>query len=549
MNSCETLPTLGTIPPIYTGRSWPAQQARWVYPATASKTKTAKTISTWRADVAPLSYLLLLGLLLRVALFAVAWHHSPDLASLYHGDTPGYLEPAKSLLSHGAFANQGVPELVRTPGYPLLLSLGVALGHVEAVTISLQMLLSLVTIVVIYRLTRSLTGSRPAAIAAGLFLAVEPMSLIYTSYLSTETLFTCLLVLMVAALVRYDRSHSFAMLTVAAALLATATLVRPISYFLPPVIALALLGRAYWRVESRLRCAVAALVFLVVAHGPAVAWQARNWAVAGYGGFSAISSVNLYFFQAASIVAHQQHQSLEAMQREMGIHDFVGLYEGDPKVRGDRQVENFRFMQREASRLIHQHPWVYANIHLRGLIKLMLDPGASDLLVLIDRFPSGLMRERPMDSGILAVVRHILRQTPAELCSKALLAIVPAVIYLAAAFGCLRCLGRWNWNLTLVMLVAGYLWIVAGGPTGIARLRHPVMPLACVASGIGIAEVLRWRAARRRDDHPRDNNQTTKQREAQRPGRIAAASRPAPSLIGIPAWTQQRPLEPTPQFV
>ena len=158
---------------------------------------------------------------------------------MHQADTNSYLEPARSLLSRGDFSRQGVPELLRTPGYPLLLTAGVALGHVEVVTVALQMLLGLITIVVIFRLTRSLTGSRPAAIAAGLLLAVEPLSLIYTSYLMAETLFTCLLVLMIAALASYDRSNSFAQLTVAALLLAAATLVRPITYFLPPVIAMA----------------------------------------------------------------------------------------------------------------------------------------------------------------------------------------------------------------------------------------------------------------------------------------------------------------------
>jgi hypothetical protein len=479
------------------------------------KTKIAWLKSNLRGDWAPLAGILLLALVTRVAMFAITWHNFPDLAVLHTVDTASYLEPAKSLLSRGDFSQQGMPELVRTPGYPLLLSAGIALGHVEVVTFALQTLLSLITVGVIYRLARSLTSSGQVATIAGLLLAIEPLSVTYSSWMASETLFTCLLVLMIAALASYGRSNSIAQLTVAAAVLAAATLVRPISYFLPPVIALALFGRGLWRFDSRLRSAAAALLFLIVSFGPTAGWQVRNWAVAGYGGFSAITDWNLYFFQGASVLAYQKHQSLDATYAEMGNRwgklgdEFYALH---PELRLAGQAETFRFMRREGSRLVRQHPLTYAQIHLRGLAMLLLNPGAADLLALMNLIPENQAESHPIDTGILAIFRRMHRESPTLLYTNLLLAAGLGILYSAAALGLVSSLGRWSWGLTVLVLMVGYLVTISGGPTGIPRLRHPVMPLACLLSGIGITAALRWRT-----DRPRNNGRRAVDRRAKRP--------------------------------
>ncbi|HTU26092.1 MAG TPA: glycosyltransferase family 39 protein [Pirellulales bacterium] len=500
MNPSETRPAANEIISFTVGE---AGNVRHHASGEAPPPRPAVPKFNWRLE-RPLGWILLAGLLLRLALFGAVWLHSPDLSATHYPDSSGYLDPAASLVAHGEFSRGGVPELLRTPGYPLLLAIGTALGHVELVTVLLQTLLSLVTIAAVYYIALSLTGNRRAAIvAAGLF-AIEPLSLIYTSYLMAETLFGCLVALMVAALVRYGRSDSFIPLVLGAALLAAATLVRPISYFLPPLVALALLGRGILRAETRQRAMIAALLFLVVSHGPAVAWRTRNWLVAGYNGYSAVSALNMYYFQGASVVAALKHESLEEAQREFGGFsvDFIPerFYELHPELRSASQAEIYRFMQRAGSKLVRENPLVYAKVHLRGLTTLLLNPGAPDLLALLRRLPNSLIREHRVESGLWDIVVQMHRQTPSILYTNLVLAGVLGLIYLAATVGCLGFVRRPNWQLVPVLLVAGYLLAIAGGPTCIARLRAPAMPLACVLSGVGVAELLRLRKGRSSND-------------------------------------------------
>ena len=154
-----------------------------------------------RHRVLPLVSVLLFALLLRGALFAAAWHYSADLQTLHTGDTPTYLTPAESLLADGTFSagtipsgtfsnvtssggtfsntnssSVAVPEIYRTPGYPLFLTAGLRAGHVELVTVALQAVLSLASILLVYHLAWKLTASSTAALLASLLVAMEPLS-------------------------------------------------------------------------------------------------------------------------------------------------------------------------------------------------------------------------------------------------------------------------------------------------------------------------------------------------------------------------------------
>ena len=175
-------------------------------------------------------------------MFAVACHNAPDLHTLNTPDTPSYVAPAESLLADGTFSRNGVPEIVRTPGYPLLLTIGLRFGHFEPLTVVLQIILSVASVALVYHLAWKLTASSTAALAASALAGLEPLSIIYTSFLMSETLFALLLLASLSLLLRYVRTSSALALVAAALMLAAATFVRPVSYYLTPAIALAAAG-------------------------------------------------------------------------------------------------------------------------------------------------------------------------------------------------------------------------------------------------------------------------------------------------------------------
>ena len=81
-------------------------------------------------------------------------------------NTHSYVAPAQSLLADGTFSRDGTPEIVRTPGYPLLLAIGLLSGHAELVTVGLHIILSVASIALVYGLAWELTANSAAALCA-----------------------------------------------------------------------------------------------------------------------------------------------------------------------------------------------------------------------------------------------------------------------------------------------------------------------------------------------------------------------------------------------
>jgi 4-amino-4-deoxy-L-arabinose transferase-like glycosyltransferase len=385
---------------------------------------------------------------------------------------------------------------------------GIVSGHVEVVTIALQMLISLATIGLVYRLAWNLTAKGSAAVAAAGFFAIEPLSIIYTSYLMPETVFTFLLVLFLLALTRYLDADALLPLVAAALLLVAATLTRPVSYYLPAGITALLIVRALCAAPRfDLRRLAQAGVFLVVCAVPLAGWQTRNYLAAGYSGFSAISDWNMYFFQGASVLAHEQAKPLEQVQLELGSCDLAIFDAAHPGLRERGEAAKFNYLGKEGKRLVKEHVAAYAVIHARGMARLMLNPAATDALRLLSRYWENQRTLKPIDLGLLGIVRGMAREVPHVLIGNLVLGVVLGAIYCSAALGIVSGLRRLSWQLTFLAATASYFVIVSGGPTCVARLRQPVMPLVCVIGGLGVAEAVRWLVARKRERSMSDQDQ------------------------------------------
>src|ERR1700719_117759 len=135
-------------------------------------------------------FVLGLALFLR-ALFPVSGYlYTRDATIFYTPDTASYIVPARELVTHHRFFSDGAPELIRTPGYPLLLTAGLLLGRLELATIVLQILLNCLTVYMVYRTAGLLFESERIALIAASLYAIDPLSILFSSLLSTETLFT-----------------------------------------------------------------------------------------------------------------------------------------------------------------------------------------------------------------------------------------------------------------------------------------------------------------------------------------------------------------------
>jgi 4-amino-4-deoxy-L-arabinose transferase-like glycosyltransferase len=427
-----------------------------------------------------------MAFLVRVALpLAALAVTRPQPPLVRESDSTGYIQVAEELVEAGSFSRKGRPEIARTPGYVLFLVSGVLIGRIDSTTIALQVVFGCLTVYLTYRLALLVFEHHSFATTAAVLCACEPLSVLYTSKLLSETVFTCAITAMVLLLVGYVRSGRWNDLIGSAVALAAAIYIRPIALYLPVVLMLLLLTGLWRWTTSRRRLVGQAAAFLVVTAGMPAAWAARNCVVAGFMGFSAMADVNLYYWQAAGVEAARQGRGLAEIQSEWGQFDADVFYRRHPEARDWTQVQQFAFYRREAWRILREAPGTALAVHLAGIRSTLFDAGTQafrDYFRIADPPVEG---QPPGPNAFWGRLRRGLATKPlAVLLHLVLQAIV--VIYLALATCGWLTSGHWRrLDVAVLAVTIGYLLILSGGPAGYHRFRLPLVPLISVLAAAG----------------------------------------------------------------
>ncbi|MFH0855149.1 MAG: glycosyltransferase family 39 protein [Candidatus Omnitrophota bacterium] len=221
------------------------------------------------------------AILIKFFLFAFILQHAPE--SRFQNDSRDYLETAQCLSSRMAFAKAGedglpVYEYYRTPGYPFFLAflMGGLKLSVNGV-ICVQILLAILAAWVIYRVALQIEP-RIAFLSSAIFI-YEPSVSIFSLQILSEVLFMFVMALFLLSFISYLKNRKIGKIVLAALLLAAATYVRPISYYLGWVVAVFII---YAGTRKGIKKAVIhSLAFLVIIYSFLGLWQERNYKLFG----------------------------------------------------------------------------------------------------------------------------------------------------------------------------------------------------------------------------------------------------------------------------
>jgi 4-amino-4-deoxy-L-arabinose transferase-like glycosyltransferase len=214
-------------------------------------------------------------------------------------DPDGYRQLAENLAQRGVFGYGDTPTAYRPPLYPLVLVPLVAAPAWKAAIGALHILMGTAAVGLVYCLAKR-WGLRRFAVIAAVFVAVDPLLLVQSTLVMTETLAALLVVVALLALTEAARRPDVLRVALAGGAVALASLCRPT--FLPWSALCALV--VPWFAETRRKRLKILAVYLLAAAGVFSPWMLRNLVHFGrpivgttHGGYTLLLANNPWFYE------------------------------------------------------------------------------------------------------------------------------------------------------------------------------------------------------------------------------------------------------------
>jgi uncharacterized protein (TIGR03086 family) len=421
------------------------------------------------------------------------------------GDKSSYVLPAEALLHDHQFDHEpgsDVAEFVRTPGYPAFLAAvyGVS-GESDTAVYVVQALLSGLAVLLAIDLARRLSGSLVVGLVAGVALALDPLQTAVQGFVGTEALATVLVMTVAWCGVRFVQSGLRPRWGLAyGGALVVATYVRPTTFYFCAVPAVLLLPRLLKALRSgdrrRVKAVVAGGAALVV---PCVVllgvWNERNHREVGSWRFSAIESVNLYWYRGAGVVSERDRLGFQEARvqvtEELSQGQVPPFPYGDyasgqlPPGWEDRQGEYYGEAQRRGTDLLLAEPAITLRQMADGVYSQFVQSG----WVVSFSYLTGDAPPAPVQALGLAAVWTVE--------AAAVLGMVVA----------LRRRGPLLLAHLMTLALIGTTIFAGAGPEAAdgARFRIPVWPLWCAYAAIGAATLVEWWRGQRSPDEEIDD--------------------------------------------
>ena len=349
--------------------------------------------------------------------------------------------------------------LFRTPGYPAFLAgaLRVSGGSLDFV-IGLQIIIGAVGVGLTMRLAGRQLGPGTGAIA-GLMLALDPASVLYSCFVQPDTLFTTLIVAGALIWVRSIESETLWAAGTSGLVLGLAALTRPIGIFFPLVLPLTLIARP----GDRRRLALAGC-FLSGAFIPIGGWMAKNQILTGSPMFSILGDSALLHYRAAGALAEDEGIPIEEAR------DRVWKQFWSNNSPGASAVELSLQQRRLAFRILSEHKWGAVKMMGRAAVRMAAGTGLTAL--------SRLRGEKNPEPTASMATRAI----------EGLQLLLMLMVYVAIARGSILLLGqRRFFELALLLGAAAYFVAMSAGPEANTRFRLPAAPFLAILASHGLS--------------------------------------------------------------
>ena len=325
-----------------------------------------------------------------------------------------------------------------------------------------------------------------ASLIAALVVALDLPSILHTNLLLTETLFTTVIIGGVIRLYYYWQFERQRWFFLSAILFAVGALTRPISQYLPVVLAPLFLminkSCSKWIRLSR------AAIFVIFSCGLMFIWVYRNYQVLGIWSLSDTDTYNLAYQGAEVVLESAEDISRDDAVAKINEKIIVGEVSSTERSNSERRV---------AFEVFRKYPITTVAVHLEGMLKFLINPGLDNICSQLSR-SNDIKGCRPASDvpnpGLPDLIRlkfGRMNNLQLAVASWSILFLITLYITSMAGVYELVRLKLWNVLLGLLLVILYFMLLSAGGVTT-SRFRIPTIPYWGLLSAIGWQVVGRW---------------------------------------------------------
>ncbi len=429
--------------------------------------------------------LLLIFLLMRIA-FAGITISTPEGGLTL--DSPSYLDLSAAIRYQQTYHLQGQAEdLVRPPGYPLLLTIfQSSQGPTLARVILVQLLLtSILSLLILWMFTK--IGYPSAGLVAGWLIAISPNLILWSLTIMSESLFTFLLVISFVWLSGYLRTGSKSQLLLAGLAMGMATLTRPIGLviFILWIILLAISQRRSQLME-------------------------KSWATPGI--FILGGCFLVLPWMVRNEVVHQQFTVSNVGEHTIESFNFAIVRaeaEGISRSDAATQLEEQGGLSEQFLWVVQEYPGELFVGQIAGILRVVMGGEMSRWARVTGQGNwdgLGIFRHLRLLNAAQAVeaLRQNFRSVPSILLFFAyIIGILHSLILLALGIVGLRVdrtTDPLRSTLVLISALTAATLILSTGAAGQARFRVPAEPFIAVLAGFGWLNLISWWQGRKKPE-------------------------------------------------
>ena len=172
----------------------------------------------------------------------------------------------------------------------------------------------------------------------------------------------------------------------------------------------------------------------------------------------------------------------------MGCSDKKTYLQNYPEQTSWDRGKIYRFMGEEGMKIILREPVTYVLIHVKGMVRTLIDPGVTEYLIIFKHYAwRGGLLGQILDQGLFVTFTGFARTMPGFFFGFLTLLALYLVVSFGSAVVALFHKGfPYGVSTVAILFIMAYYLLVSGGPVGYHRFRLPIMPLICVFSGYGL---------------------------------------------------------------